>query len=288
MAFKGGTSLSKVYGVIDRFSEDIDVTLDYRTLVAVPDPFDAQLSKTQLRKLGEKLKAALRTHSHERIVPFLREAMLRSTGAEGTVEVSDDGEKVRLHYPSALMERDAYITESVLLELGGRNITEPNEEKEVRPYLADCGFELVDFESAAVDVLSPARTFWEKATLAHAECNRNEVRANAHRLSRHWYDLAQLADHEIGRSALANRALLEDVVKHKQVFFSSSFARYDACLEGALRLLPDGDALGALRRDYEDMRAAGMFSGNAPQFDSIAERLARLEQEINSAVELVG
>ena len=116
----------------------------------------------------------------------------------------------------------------------------------------------------------------------HVECNRVTYRANAARLSRHWYDLARLADMEIGRRALSNRTLLADVVKHKKVFFNSAQANYDACLAGQLRLLPNADVLSELQGDFDSMVEGGMFVGEAPAFESIIERLRHLEIEINT------
>ncbi len=130
-------------------------------------------------------------------------------------------------------------------------------------------------------MLSPARTFWEKATLMHVECQRDEFRTGAERLSRHWYDLAMLADLTHGQAAVANRALLANVVKHKKAFYNASYANYDACLAGQLRLIPGDAALAALRDDFQRMISAGMFIGEPPAFDAIVDRLRALETAIN-------
>jgi hypothetical protein len=132
-----------------------------------------------------------------------------------------------------------------------------------------------------VSVLSPARTFWEKATLMHVECQRNDFRASAERLSRHWYDLAMLADRDHGQVAIEHRVLLADVVKHKKVFYNASYANYDACLTGQLRLIPEDAVLTALRIDFDRMIGAGMFIGEPPTFDTIVDRLRALETAIN-------
>lgn len=130
-----------------------------------------------------------------------------------------------------------------------RSITEPSHVYELRPYIADVVAELI-FPVARADVLSPVRTFWEKATLIHVECHRNEFRPNVERLSRHWYDLAMLVEHDVGAQALEDRELLADVVKHKKVFFNASYANYDACISGGFRLLPEKAVLGALQTDF--------------------------------------
>lgn len=282
MAFKGGTSLSKVFQAISRFSEDVDITLDYRSLDPTIDPFDANLSHSQLKKLSEHLKARVHKHVSGTVVPFLQEQLAAEMeGQPFDITIGEDGETVRVYYPSALKESGGYIAESVLVEFGGRNITEPSGGHHVRPYLADAIGDLL-FPSARVEVLAPERTFWEKATLIHVECHRPEFRTTAERLSRHWYDLAMLAQHAIGENALGNRDLLADVVRHKKAFFHSGHASYDDCLSGALRLIPGKAELAALQTDLNKMVEAGMFFVAPPSFAEIVDRLRRVEAQVNT------
>lgn len=281
MAFKGGTSLSKVFGAIARFSEDVDITLDYRGLDSNFDPFAAGVSKNQLRKFSESLKSFVREHAHDVVAPHFQKMLAAEFEAASTrLEISDDGEQLRVHYPTVLDTAGDYVGNSVLIEFGGRNITEPNEEHHVRPDIAE-HVPTLEFPSSRVSVLSPARTFWEKATLMHVECQRDEFRVSAERLSRHWYDLAMLADLGHGKAAMADRSLLADVVKHKKVFYNASYANYDACLVGQLKLIPEDAALAALRDDFQRMIGAGMFVGEPPAFDVIVDRLRALEAAIN-------
>lgn len=118
----------------------------------------------------------------------------------------------------------------------------------------------------------------------HVECQRDEFRATAERLSRHWYDLAMLADQAHGQAAVVDRALLADVVKHKKVFYNASYANYEACLTGQIKLIPKDAALAALRDDFQRMIGAGMFIGEPPTFDAIVDRLRALETVINVSV----
>ena len=157
------------------------------------------------------------------------------------------------------------------MEFGGRNVIDPNEQHDIVPDVAELTPEL-DYPSASVTVLSPARTFWEKATLVHVECHRRRLAARPDRLSRHWFDLAFLGRHEVGRAALSDRALLKDVVRHKAVFFNASYANYDQCLDGRLRLVPDHDQLPGLRSDYDAMRAARVVGSEAPEFDVLTSQ----------------
>ncbi len=281
MAFKGGTSLSKVFGAIARFSEDVDITLDYRGLDGSFDPFAEGVSRNQLKRFSENLKSFVRDHAHGVVAPHFQRMLAAEFDADAfQLEVSDDGEQLRVRYPTVLEAPGDYVGNGVLIEFGGRNITAPNEEHEVRPDIAEHVADL-EFPRSTVSVLSPARTFWEKATLMHVECQRDEFRTGAERLSRHWYDLAMLADLTHGQAAVADRALLADVVKHKKVFYNASYANYDACLVGQIRLIPEDAALAALRNDFQRMIGAGMFIGEPPTFDVIVDRLRALETTIN-------
>jgi hypothetical protein len=276
MAFKGGTSLSKAYGAIKRFSEDVDITVDYKSLDHSIDPFAAKTSRTAKEKfsgllrtkLAEHTKTVIRVH-FENHVAQLPEKPLKP------ITISEDGEKLFIPYPSRFGS-----DESVFLEFGGRNVTAPNEQKLLKPYLAAASLDL-QFPEADVCVLSPSRTFWEKATLIHVACNRSDPKLDADRQSRHWHDLAVIADHTIGEAAVIDRALLEDVVKHKSVFFHASYAKYNTCLSGGLRLVPKTALQRALRTDYAGMIDDGMFEAEPLTFDSILTRLEKLEKQIN-------
>lgn len=144
----------------------------------------------------------MQDHAHSLVAPHFEKILVAEFGNDGyRIEVSADGELLRVHYPTVLEVSGDYMANSVLIEFGGRNITEPNEEHEVSPDIAEFVPELV-FPRSRVSVLSPARTFWEKATLMHVESQRGVFRPNADRLSRHWYDLSMLADMDIGQAAL--------------------------------------------------------------------------------------
>jgi hypothetical protein len=282
MAFKGGTSLSKVYGVIDRFSEDVDITLDYRAFEKKFDPFAKGLSRTKANQFSDRLKSYVREYANDFVVPYFNEAISRlPTAGLHTVEIDDSGEKIWVTYPSAVESSGEYIRSQVLVELGGRNVIDPSETHTVFPYVAELTEGLI-YPTSEVVVLSPERTFWEKATLMHVECNRGKLRENAERLSRHWYDLVMLAEHPAGKSAINNRGLFEDVVRHKKVFFHTGYADYDSCLQGRLKLLPETDTLDSLRSDYEKMVRAGMMYSTPPGFDEIVESIRNLENRANN------
>lgn len=281
MAFKGGTSLSKIYGIIDRFSEDVDITLDYRHFGDDFDPFSEGASKTKIKQFSDRLKSYVKSYADDVVAPALASAAeTLVTSKQHQIRIDDEGEKIWFSYPSAVESQDDYLKSEVLIELGGRNVINPNECHEIIPDVAALTQGL-EYPAAFVTVLSPSRTFWEKATLIHVECNRGRLEESPDRLSRHWYDITRLAQHDAGISAISNRPLFEDVVRHKEVFFNASYAKYQECLIGKLRLIPDDDSVLGLRADYGKMVSAGMLNAEAPDFDTVIEQIRVIETEAN-------
>ncbi len=172
MAFKGGTSLSKVYRVIDRFSEDVDVILDYRAFNDGFDPFADGTSRNQIRLFGERLKDRVADYIHDVMAPALGAAADR-LAADGRhdIRIGDDGETIRFGYPSAVEDSHSYVRSEVVLEFGGRNVIDPNGRHTIAPDMATLTPDL-GYPAATVTVLSPLRTFWEKATLVHVSAPR--------------------------------------------------------------------------------------------------------------------
>jgi hypothetical protein len=277
MAFKGGTSLSKVYKAIDRFSEDVDVTIDYREFF---EATKGNESRSDLKKLGENLRAELSKYSSLKIKPYF-ESVLENEfkGKDWKVVLDETGEKLFIHYPSAV-EGVNYVDSKVFLEFGARNITEPNKEHIVKSYIAEVSNE-VSFPEGKITVLALLRTYWEKATLVHFEYHRTIAKTSAERLSRHWYDLYQLS----GDLSLINSAdsheILDQVVRHKNEFFFQGFAKYEDCNSGKLRLIPKGDFQKLLTADFAEMIKAQMFYKDPPKFEVIVEHLQKVEDAIN-------
>jgi len=279
-AFKGGTSLSKVYNAIARFSEDVDVTLDRMALDPALDPF-ADKSNSQRKKDSAALDELLTDLLHAKIKPYFDDC-LRSELDERKVEttIGDNHGLLVIPYPSCFDRSDAYVRESVLLELGGKNSIQPAREHPVKPYLADL-VTTVEYPEATIPVLAAERTFWEKATLIHAECNRPTAKVNANRISRHWYDLAQLSVGDVGASAINDKELLNDVILQKNVLYYSGFADYEACSEGALKIVPDGTLAKSLSDDFERMKDDGMFWEAPGTFANVLEKISKIESQIN-------
>lgn len=281
MAFKGGTSLSKVYSAINRFSEDVDITIDYRSL-------GCDLPLTELLALGGRhrsrvadgLRDEVNRYTNAVVIPHLkRELDALPCAAECSMTLSQDGERLEVQYPSRARPQAGYLRDHVLIEFGGRNIIDPNALFTIRPDIASI-IPAVAFPEAQVVVLAAERTFWEKATLIHAACNR-PLPEGLNRYARHWYDLAMLARHDCGKKAKSDLALLSNVIDLKNTFYRSSTSHYQRCLDGELNLIPDDENLKRLRADYDAMKAASMFYGADIELSEVLAELGVLQEEIN-------
>ena len=285
LIFKGGTSLSKIFGLIQRFSEDIDVSIDREFLgfQGETDPLTIQ-SRTARDRCLEKLQTACIEAVRDKLMPTLNEAIGRELkdGWKLTID-KQDPLSVLFHFPSALRQGAfTYITPYVKVELGARGDHWPQERKPIRSYLSETFSEQLKEEaSTALTVLAAERTFWEKATILHAEYYRPEAKSAPERLSRHYYDLHALCSSPVGERSVADLALLDRVAAHKQVFFRSSWARYEEAKPGTLRLLPPTARSAALKADYQRMR--DMFFSEPPALDTILESLEMLETQINGS-----
>ncbi len=281
MVFKGGTSLSKAFNVIERFSEDVDITIDYQAFNC-EDPFMDGISKTKLAKISLELRSNVKQYIKDDLIPYYKTIISEQfEGNALVVELDDDGETLHLRYPSVIEQRNGYILDSIRLEFGGRNLTVPNNVHTITSDISE-HIKNVTFPVAQVHVLSPQKTFWEKLTLIHYECNRKILKSDANRISRHWYDIVMLANHDIGKRAIANRDLLKEVVKIKKTFYDSSYANYEACLKGNFRLIPNEAYLKLLKTDFDMMLRNKMFYGEQPDFEKIINEISKLEIQINN------
>lgn len=280
MAFKGGTSLSKAYNLISRFSEDIDITIDYRNFI---DEINfTNNSKSQIKKIGDSLKEKLKTYLNQKVIPFLSEKINSEiSDTNFQLVLSADGESIHFYYPTRLTTLSYYLRDHVLLEFGIRNDTDPHDSINIKTYLSAINNDKINFPVAVVKTLSPIRTFWEKATLIHVECHRNRFTQSPERLSRHWYDLHLLSQSWVGEEALISNGIILSVLEHKKAFFNASYANYDDCLSGKFKLIPDLPGKNALILDFQKMIDARMFIENPPRIEEIMDSLATLENIIN-------
>lgn len=274
LMFKGGTSLSKAYGLIERFSEDIDLILDWRVL-SKDDPL-AERSRRKQSQFNDEIDQQAQAH----IAGPLLEQISAVTSEVCTCAIgTDDAHVIEVRYPAAFP--DTYLRPEVRLEIGPLAAWLPHEERPITSYAAQAFPQVFQQRDFPVRVIRAERTFWEKATILHHEAHRPPDSPLPARYSRHYYDLARMAAAPVKDAALADTDLLADVVAFKQRFYPRAWARYDLATRGTMRLLPGGETLKALEADYRAM--ASMIFGQTPSFADIVARLRALETEINGS-----
>jgi hypothetical protein len=279
LVFKGGTSLSKVYRLIDRFSEDVDVSF-HREFLGFGDEHDpeAATGKEQARRI-EALQQECKDCIRERLLPALRSEMTtRIGGDEGwSMEIdAQDAQTILFHFPQAGAPSLTYIAPSVRIELGARSDHWPKERHEILSYLSETLSRPIG--GAAVQSLAAERTFWEKATLLHAEAHRDPAKPMPARYARHYHDLARMATEPVAERALADADLRKRVVAHKSVYFRSGWARYDLAEPATFQLTPPAERLSELETDHRAMEQ--MFFTTPPPIAEVLETLATLQSRI--------
>lgn len=283
LIFKGGTSLSKAYNVIHRFSEDVDLSIDREQLgfVGDRDPEDPNLSGNKQKKLLQELEAAAEEAVRGQILAEIQAAFDSSLEQSFTLSVDPtEPQTILFSYPSLSKSDEGYLKRSVHLEFGARGVQLPAEHIDIAPYLHQAFPDLLADGLVGVKVLGVERTFWEKATILHMLFHQDATKPLGDRMSRHYYDMAQLIGHEAKKRALGKLDLLPEVAHHKSVFFKSAWANYDNAKPGSLRLVPNANLAAALRKDYAGMQE--MIIGDAPKFDEIIATIEAFEAEINS------
>ncbi|MDB5853877.1 MAG: hypothetical protein JWR22_1918 [Herminiimonas sp.] len=286
LTFKGGTSLSKAYKVIDRFSEDIDLTYDIRRLIA--DFIDGHEPLPANRSQANKWTKAVRERLPDWITTDVRpvvEAALARQNLDARLEIGGvEHDKLLLHYP-ALKNGTGYVSPVVVLEFGGSATGEPHQ---VLPITCDMDGHVpnISFPTAAPQVMSVARTFWEKATAAHVYCAQGRIRSE--RYARHWHDLAALGRSQYLTGAISDRAVAASVAQHKSLFFvekdsAGTVIDYAAAANGHLKIVPAGEARAALADDYAKMRADEVMLGEALDFDELIHACGELQSMANKA-----
>ena len=284
LVFKGGTSLSKAYQVIRRFSEDVDLTYDIRAIA--PDLVRENgegLPKTRSeeKRWSSEVRKRLPEWVEGSVQPIIAEA-LAAEALAATIRV--EGEKLFIDYEAATAG-SGYVAPSVMLEFGARSTGEP---ASLRDIACDASglIEGVTFPTARPRVMHAERTFWEKATAIHVFCLQERLRGN--RFARHWHDVARLDETGFAASALADRDLANAVARHKTMFFAEKASDrtpvdYTVAVNGGLRLAPVGDGLKALEEDYARMVDDGLLLEDAEAFEALMTRCADIAERANSA-----
>ncbi len=273
LMFKGGTSLSKVYNLIERFSEDIDLILDWRVLGG-DNPL-AERSKTKQAQLNAAINGRAQKYIGGELLRLVEATLDGVCGCRVDV---DDPFVIDINYPAATS--DDYLRSEVRLEVGPLASWLPYEDRTISCYAAEAFPKLFEQRECVVKVIKSERTFWEKATILHHEAHSPRGNAQPPRYSRHYYDLAKMAQSPVREQALAAPELLASVVAFKQRFYPRGWARYDLAKPGTLVLVPEGHVLASVRSDYRAME--NMIFGEVPDFGGILALIQTLQEEINT------
>ena len=290
MLFKGGTSLSKAYGLINRFSEDIDVTIFRNDLghTATPEELAALSNK--------KRKAAIKAIQDDccayitgPLLSVLSELIAEDTKGKGRIEIDpadDTGQTLLIWYPRVDENDTGYVQAAVKIESGAKSALDPNNPQTISPYIAD---DVTDMDLAVPDVrtIDAERTFWDKVVIVHGLRNwfdnRGELRQDGQRISRHYYDLHCMLDTDKGKAAVADIELGKNCVAHAKIFFNRPAFNLDSAKPGSFSLVPPQDMAARLIGDYKNTEA--MIFGKAPTFESILTSIAALEEQLNKSLE---
>jgi hypothetical protein len=284
LVFKGGTSLSKVFRIIERFSEDIDLSVS-PSLLGLPE---AGTTRNQADKWMTLAESACTEAVREQFQPAL-EAEARGVlgrperGAwfEFAADLTSGSPNLLFHYPTDQPTGFDYLRRAVKLEFGSLTDQQPVGRHRITPWLVDALPDAIPDWQCDVVALGLDRTFWEKATILHAEHHRPAGKATPDRFSRHYADVAALARHPVTERAIVDLDTCARVVGWKRLFFGSAWASYETARPGSFRLLPSYERLPALRRDFTAMR--DMYLAEPPSFDAVLATLADLERRLNES-----
>lgn len=276
LAFKGGTCLSKVYEIIDRFSEDIDLILDWRLLGYKKNEPWEERSNTQQQ--GFVLDA------HEREYTFLKNKFLPSVKSnieklldeDVRIEINDDG-VIIFDYPKTIQNDN--IMQIIRLEIGALAAWTPVKNVAIHSYIYELYPKLFSNNDINVLATTEERTFWEKATILHVEANRPKDSKIPKRYSRHYYDVYCIHKKGVVERALLEKNLLTKVLDFKNKFYYRKWAKYENAKDGILKLLPPNHSIIDLKKDYEDMKE--MIYGDYPSFDVLLDEIKIVENKIN-------
>lgn len=279
--FKGGTSLSKAYHIIERFSEDIDLIMDWRLLgYAVGEPWENR-TRTQQDKFNKKVVQQASQFLASRFVPAITEGLSRLIGKPVDISMDPrDKEQctVNIYYPHVF--NADYIRQEIRLEIGPLAEWTPSHEAEIQSIAAEQYPSAFIQSGTTVPTIDAERTFWEKATILHKTAASYETKGIPDRYARHYYDLYSMSKTAIKEKAFKRADLLAQDITFKLKFYYSKNASYETAKIGSLKLIPSEAAIKELKTDYEHMK--GMIYGERPSFEAIITGLTALEKEINA------
>jgi len=278
IVFKGGTSLSKGWNLIERFSEDIDLAIDRKFF-----GFAGDISKTQIKNLRKQSCEFISTTFLDDLTKILTEwkAIDECRLIAQLIKDSDKDPQVIEIYYNSVIDTSVYLPQRVLIEVSSRSLMEPIEERKINSILSE-NFPQQSFVTVpfAIPTVLPQRTFLEKIFLLHEEFSQETEKIRIDRLSRHLYDLEKLMDTEHGIEALKNTVLYNNIVAHREKLNPLRGLDYDNHIPSKIKIIPPDEVLKDFERDYEAM-SSFMIYGEPLKFDHLIKRLLQLQIRIN-------
>ena len=274
--FKGGTSLSKGYGLINRFSEDIDVVLKSEVIGENLEEIIHLESKSQKEKMAEKLNTKAIEFYKNKLIPSIMNDLKKETNIPFKERLEEKELAIYLEYPTN--HSDSYIPNAVKLEIGPLAAWTPCESITLSSFIAQKYPNLFDKPVFPVLITRPVRTFWEKAVIMHQEAHRVDGKVPRH-YSRHYYDLYKMYSSFVKQEAFDSLDLLEEVRRFTMTFYNRGWAKFEDAVPGSFMLYPNEKSLSALKADYNDMN--NMMYGEIPYFEEVLSTIKKLEDEIN-------
>ena len=273
LVFKGGTSLSKAWNLIDRFSEDVDLALDKAVL-----DIDKVETKKHVKKLRSKSKRFIKEVFHPLLKQKFAEAGIEDIEIKIPEGLENDPLSIEIYYPY-VTKYSKYINPRVLVEIGSRSLKEPFSERAITSYVTE-QFPKQDFADQPIHIAtaSPEKTFLEKIFLLHEEFQKDEIRTN--RLSRHFYDIERIMDTPFAESALSDTKLYQTIVHHRQLLFSVSTVDYNLHQPQTISLIPPDKFLKEWEKDYTEL-SENMIYGEKLSWNKLLSRIRELNNRIN-------
>lgn len=280
LVFKGGTSLSKAYNLIERFSEDIDLSID-RTMLG----FEGELSKTQIKKLRKASGNFIVGEFKEELISELEKLGVNKENYnlifDDEIDDTSDPHRIELEYNS-IVEAGEYIPQRVIIELGARALLEPNEQKTIQSIIGQIypeqAFTIQPFK---VIVVVPTKTFLEKIMLLHEEFLKPIESIRHYRMSRHLYDIEKLMDHDYGKEAIKNKELFETLVQHRSKYTPIRGISYDLHTPQTINFIPPAEVTELWKKDYQAMQEF-MIYGETLEFEELLKKLLTLKGVFNN------
>jgi hypothetical protein len=278
LLFKGGTSLSKSWNLIQRFSEDIDLALDRKFL-----GFADKLSNTQIKKLRQKSYDYLTTQFTKELQTKIlevgfTEVLIKCLEVENT---DQDPSIIEIYYPK-LTETDSYVKPGLQVEIGSRSLKEPFTLRTFSTMVAE-SYPDIPFADhpITIPVVNPERTFLEKIFLLHEEFQRPAEKIRVERLSRHLYDIEKLMQTPFAEIALQDGNLYNTIVTHRSKFTHIKGVDYANHSPDKIKFIPPAELLPLWEKDYKEMQV-NMIYGDTLPFADLIKRLTELQSQINS------